>query len=471
MLRISVDTLVETVSGELLCGRPDAYAFGLTIDSRTCEAGNVFLALPGERTDGHDHLREALLSGAHVLVVTRPREQLLSELTIALGRGAAVVRVQDATSALAALAAWHRDRLLCPVIGITGSTGKTTTKDLLSAVLSTQMRVVSTVGNRNNDLGVPLTVLSAGTDTDVLVVEMGMRGPGQIASLCSLAKPTLGLVTNVGVSHIELLGSVGAIADAKGELVEAIPADGAVFLNGDDAHTERLARLAKAPVVRYGTTEGCAVRAVGTTVDDTGRPSFGLATPQGEVDVSLAVPGRHNVYNALAAASVALRLAVPLHEVASALGGAKVTGMRMETFTTAAGVFVINDAYNANPVSMKAAIETLAGIRTGGKRVAVLGDMGELGSLADLAHFELGERVALSGVEVLVTVGRKARRIAEGARAEGMDPASVRPCVTVDEAIEVLDDVVEPGDAVLVKASRFMGLEAVVEGLVNPRVG
>lgn len=471
MLRISVDTLLGVVGGELLCGRLDAHAFGLSIDSRDCEAGNAFVALPGERVDGHEFLIDALKAGAHVLIVTREREQLLPELTAALTRGASVVRVNDAMDAVTALAAWHRDRLVCPVVAITGSTGKTTTKDLLSAVLATEMRVTSTEGNRNNDLGLALTILRAGSDTDVLVVEMGMRGPGQIAALCAVARPTMGLVTNVGVSHIELLGSIDAIADAKGELVEAVPSDGAVFLNGDDALSERLARRASAAVTRYGLTDGCDVRAVDIALDDASRASFRIVTPQGDVEASLGLPGRHNVYNALAAASVALRMAVSLPHVAEGLCSADVARMRMESFITASGVHVINDAYNANPVSMKAAIETLEGVRVPGKRIAVLGDMGELGSLADLAHFELGERVARSSVDVLVTVGRRGRRIAEGARAEGMDPAAVRPCATVEEAIEVLDDTVTAGDAVLVKASRFMGLEAVVEGLVNPRVG
>ncbi|MDZ4169094.1 MAG: UDP-N-acetylmuramoyl-tripeptide--D-alanyl-D-alanine ligase [Coriobacteriia bacterium] len=468
MLRISVDNLVTVTGGELLCGSVESHAVGLTIDSRQSTAGCVFVALPGAQVDGHDFAREALSGGARVLVVTRGREELLPVLTSAMGRGASVVRVADALGAVSDLAAWHRSRMLCAVVGITGSTGKTTTKDMLTAVLRTEMRVVSTQGNRNNDLGVPLTLLEAGSDTDVLVVEMGMRGPGEIARLSRLAKPTMGLVTNVGTSHIERLGSVDAIAQAKGELVEAILSDGAVFLNGDDVNTDRLAAMAVAPVTRYGLSDLCEVRAERVAIDENSLASFDLVTPQGEVPVTLSVPGRHNIYNALAAASVALRLAVSLEHVAEGLARAEVTAMRMEMFTTASSVTVINDAYNANPVSMRAAIETLAALRVDGRRIAVLGDMGELGQLADLAHFEIGELVARCGIDVLVTVGRRSRRIAEGARAEGMAATDVRPCAQVGEAHGVLDDLVESGDTVLVKASRFMGLEAVVDGLVSP---
>jgi UDP-N-acetylmuramoyl-tripeptide--D-alanyl-D-alanine ligase len=223
-------------------------------------------------------------------------------------------------------------------------------------------------------------------------------------------------------------------------------------------------------VVTYGLSEDSRVRAIDIELDEMSRPSFLLVTPQGDVEVSLPVPGRHNAYNALAAASVALRLSVPLESIAAGLSAVSTSAMRMETFVSASGVTVINDAYNANPSSMTAAVDTLAAVTTQGKLVAVLGDMAELGSLSELAHFHLGEHVARSGVDVLVAVGERAQRIADGARAQGMDSRCIRPCATVDEAIEVLDDLLDDGDTVLVKASRVMGLEAVVEGVVTPRV-
>lgn len=471
MLRASADTIARVTGGEIIFGSGDAYATGVAVDSRACTSGCVFIALPGERSDGHDHIVEALRNGARVIVVTRQVERLTVQIGEVLSRGASVVRVHDAATSLADLATWHRGRLLCPVIAITGSTGKTSTKDLLRAALSVRMRVTSTEGNRNNELGVPLTVLAAGTETEALIVEMGMRGRGQITELCRIARPDMGLVTNVGTSHVEILGSQEAIAEAKGELVAAVSVDGAVFLNGDDAHSAALATRALAPVTRYGLSEACEVRADGIALDDQSRPSFTLISPHGDIAVSLPVSGRHNVYNALAAAAVALRLAVPLSDIAQGLAAATLTGMRMEVLTVASGVTVINDAYNANPTSMRAALDTLAGMKVTGSRVAVLGDMGELGNLSELAHLELGEYAASLGLDALVAVGRKARRIGEGARAAGMGQASIRPCATPEEALEVLDDILEPGDVVLVKASRSMRLETIVEGLVNPRVG
>lgn len=468
MLRVSVDSILGATGGALLAGEREWFATGLSIDSRNCPPGCVYVAFCGEKADGHDYLRDAIESGARVLLITRAKEDVLPELTVALRRGVAVIRIDDPLTAVQQLAAYHRGRLLCPVVGVTGSTGKTTTKDFLRSVLATRLRVVSTRANHNNELGVPLTLFEAGTDTDVLVVEMGMRGTGQIRHLCDIARPTLGLLTNVGTSHVEVLGSREAVIQAKGELVEAIPAEGAVFLNGDDAASMTLEGCAQAPVTLYGLDEACSVRAEDIELDSASHPSFKLISPQGDVAVQLAVPGRHNVYNALAAAAVALRMAIPLESIAVGLERAEFSGMRMETVVTATGITVLNDAYNANPTSMKAAVDTLAAMQPTGKRIAVLGDMAELGNLTDLAHFEVGEAVGRSGIELLITVGRKARRICEGARAEGMDAESMWACEDVAEALGVLRHSVIEGDVVLVKGSRVMGMEAVVEGMVAP---
>jgi UDP-N-acetylmuramoyl-tripeptide--D-alanyl-D-alanine ligase len=353
---------------------------------------------------------------------------------------------------------------------VTGSTGKTTTKDLLASVLGRELRTVATSGNRNNELGVPLTLLEAGADTQALIVEMGMRGTGQIAHLCEVARPTHGLITNVGTSHIELLGDQDAIADAKGELVTAVPSHGRVFLNGDDEYSQRIAAMSAAGVTFYGLGEACSPRARDIALDDRGLPRFELVWGDTVQQVCLGVPGRHNVYNALAASAVALELGLSLESVAAGLGVAPVTEMRMEMFTTADDVTIINDAYNANPTSMAAAVETLAALRVGGKRVAVLGDMAELGSLEELAHFKLGEKVTATAIERLVTVGPRAARIWDGARASGFPADGGAACASVDEALELLRGIVAPHDAVLMKASRVMGLESVVEGLVNAGV-
>jgi UDP-N-acetylmuramoyl-tripeptide--D-alanyl-D-alanine ligase len=470
VLTLSVATLLDVTGGELLAGPTTTMMNGLAIDSRDVEPGAVFVAFVGEHVDGHAFAAEALAAGARALLVTRDDAAVRVAIESSGRPEVALVRVADAAEAVEALGAWHRLRLTCPVIGVTGSTGKTTTKDFLRSVLATRMKVVATEGNRNNELGVPMTLMEAGADTEAVVVEMAMRGPGQIERLCRIARPTAGLVTNVGVSHLELLGSLEAIASAKGELVRAVPATGRVFLNGDDAWSPRLAEDAQAAVTLYGLGAQCDVRAEDVSLAEDGRPLFRLACEQGVAEVVLPALGRHNVYNALAAAAVGLYLELSLDDVVLGLQGATFSRWRMETFESATGVTVINDAYNANPTSMRAALSALGDVPTAGRRIAVLGDMAELGSLSELAHFELGEDVARSAADVLVTVGQRARRIADGAIAAGMAEDSVRPCATPEEAVEVLDDLLAPGDTVLVKASRVMGLETVVEGIIEPRV-
>ncbi len=470
MLTLSVGSLCDVVGGELLAGAETTMVNGLAVDSRAVTPGAAFVAFGGEHADGHEYLGAAIEAGARALVVTRDDDAFRELVATSRRQDVALVLVDDALAAVQALAMHHRERLICPVIAITGSTGKTTTKDFVRSVLGTRLKVVATEGNRNNELGVPLTIMEANAETEVLVIEMAMRGPGQIAGLCDIARPTAGLVTNVGVSHVEVLGSEEAIASAKGELVRTVPERGRVFLNGDDGWSTVLAEMAEAAVTRYGVGEACDVRGDEISVDESGNATFTVIAEQGTASVHLNVPGRHNVYNAVAAASIGLYLELSLEDVIAGLEASSFTKMRMETFASASGVLVINDAYNANPTSMKAALQTLAEIRSEGKRVAVLGDMAELGSLSELAHFRMGEYVAELGLHALVTVGDRARRIAEGAAAAGMPADAIRPCATADEASEVLDDLLGEGDVVLVKASRVMGLERVVDGITQPHV-
>jgi UDP-N-acetylmuramoyl-tripeptide--D-alanyl-D-alanine ligase len=466
MVTISALYLADIVGGEVVAGPPDAILRGAEIDSREIVPGMAFFAMPGERTDGHDHVEAAARSGARVVVVSRFDESVASQLGKPGAPQTAVVLVPDVAEALRALAVHHRGTLRCMVVGITGSTGKTSTKDFLLAALGEERSCIATTGNRNNELGVPLTVLRAGPRTDVLIVEMGMRGEGQITRLCGIARPLYGIVTNIGQTHMELLGSEDAIARAKGELVECVPAEGRVFLNGDDSWSRSLSERASAPITWYGMGDSADVRASDVSVDELGRPSFTLSASGEEARVTLPVPGRHHAYTSAAAAAAALQLGVALEEIALRLGDVQISDMRMQVFVAANGVTVINDAYNASPTSMRAAVATLADMSTHGARVAVLGDMAELGSLTELAHFRIGEEVAKSGIESLVTTGPRARRIAEGALAAGMPATSVRPCGNVEEASEVLDDLLSPGDVVLVKASRSMGLERIVERIL-----
>jgi UDP-N-acetylmuramoyl-tripeptide--D-alanyl-D-alanine ligase len=463
MVTMSASRLAEIVTGEVVAGMPQTVFSGLEVDSRAITRGMAFFALPGERVDGHAYVGAAVKAGARVALVSRFDDDVSAQAT---DPNLAVVQVSDVAAALRALATYHRGTLRCPVVGITGSTGKTSTKDFLVAALGPDRGVAATRGNRNNELGVPLTVLEAGPETGVLVVEMGMRAEGEIESLCSIARPTCGIVTNIGQTHLETLGSEEAIARAKGELVGCVPPSGRVFLNGDDAWSRSLEARSAAPVTWYGTGEKADVRATGIEVDESGRASFDLRAGEQSVRVSLPLPGRHHAYPAAAAAAAAMYLGVPLEDIAARLAKVRMTGMRMQVFMAANGITVVNDAYNANPTSMRAAVVALADMRARGSRVAVLGDMAELGSLTELAHFRIGEAVAASGIERLVTVGERAKRIAEGAIAAGMPAGNVRPCATVSEGSEVLDDLLVSGDVVLVKASRSMGLERIVERIL-----
>ena len=468
MVRMSAARLAEVTGASIVAGSGDVVFSGVEIDSRAVPSGGAFFALPGAHCDGNDWVPAAFHAGAKVAVVSRWDAQAADEASQASGGETVVLLVDDTAQALRALARAHRGSLRCPVVAITGSTGKTSTKDFLAAAMQTGRSVVATRGNRNNELGVPLTLLEADGGTDVLIVEMGMRAEGELADLCEIVRPTSGVVTNIGQTHIEVLGSESAIARAKGELVACVPADGRVFLNGDDHWSQTLEARSSAPVTWYGLSEGVDVRATDVEVDEAGRPTMTLVTAEGSVRTRLAVPGRHNAYNAAAATAVALALGATLEEIASGLARALTSDMRMQVFTSAGGIVVINDAYNANPTSMRAALATLADIESEGRRIAVLGDMAELGSLTELAHFSLGEVAARSGVDLLVTVGDRARHIADGALAAGMETRSVRPCTGVEEASEVLDDLTVAGDVVLVKASRCMELERIVEGILNP---
>ncbi len=471
MLTASAHTIASAIGAAIVAGPKTATALGVVTDSRQIKPGTLFAALAGENVDGHEHVVEAVERGARVVLVSSDIAEIEGLAEAAAAKRCAVLKVDDVPLALQRLAAWHRERLLATVVAITGSTGKTSTKDFLTAVLRTTLRTTATAGNRNNEIGMPLTILTADSDTQALVLEMGTRGRGQIAELAAIARPDMGLITNVGTSHIELLGSQDSIAEAKGELAAAVGERGVVFLNGDDAYSATIRKMTIARVVTYGLDASCDVRAEDIELDGESRAAFTLVAADERAHVQLGVPGRHNVYNACAAAAVGLELGIPIATVAEALGATVLTAMRMELISTARDITVLNDAYNANPSSMKAAIETLASMTADSRRVAVLGDMGELGSFSELAHFRIGEDVAHAGIDQLVTVGERSVRIAEGARAAGLLPACVRPCHTLEEASEVLDDLLEPGDVVLVKASRMMGLEKIVEGIVNPRVG
>ncbi|MHB8840183.1 MAG: UDP-N-acetylmuramoyl-tripeptide--D-alanyl-D-alanine ligase [Candidatus Aquicultor sp.] len=466
MVPLTVGEIADSTDGILLSGAAGVKVTGISIDSRTIKSGELFIPLRGER-DGHQYIFEALRKGAAGFLVEKDAYE--KEKLVELTGSQFVIEVIDCLKALQNIAAYYRSKLPLKVIGVTGSTGKTTTKDMLNCVLAQKFRVVSTDKNYNNEIGVPLTILRTDAETQVLVVEMGMRGSGQIKELARIAKPNMGVVTNIGQAHLELLGSEEMIAKAKAELIESLSEDGVAVLNGDDLWTPDIAECACSKTVMYGIASGD-VRGTELDVDELGRASFRLGIGKGtDYVVRLAVPGRHNVYNALAVAAVAIQLGLSVDEIRIGLSSCRPTSMRMEIFTTADNVLILNDAYNANPSSMQAALLTLKDISTQpqGRHVAVLGDMLELGPVSNEAHKEIGELVASLGINILVAVGIESQSMAESAIKNGMNPKAVVTCPDAATAAQLLKQLIASGDVVLVKASRGVGLEVVVRALVK----
>jgi UDP-N-acetylmuramoyl-tripeptide--D-alanyl-D-alanine ligase len=409
---------------------------GLAIDSRTLRPGQLFAAVRDVR-DGHDFVADAVTAGAPAVLVSRPMPDAVS------------VVVPDVDRALVRLAGLARRRLPDRVVGITGSVGKTTTKDLLAGALSRTFITAASERSFNNELGVPLTLANAAEDTQAAVVEMGARGHGHIALLCSMARPTVGVVTVVASVHTEMMGGLDQIMVAKRELVEALPRDGVAVLNADDARVRAMSDHTPASVLLFG--GGGDVRADAVTVDDDLHASFVLESSWGAVPVRLGVRGGHNVTNALAAAAAALWLGVPPEEVAAGLAVAPTSPWRMELTRTAGGVTVLNDAYNAGPASMAAALRALASLPAQ-RRIAVLGLMAELGDDAPAEHAAVATLAADLGIEVV---------------AVGCDLYGVPPLADADAASAELGDLA-PGTAILVKGSRVAGLERVAARLVGP---
>jgi UDP-N-acetylmuramoyl-tripeptide--D-alanyl-D-alanine ligase len=382
-----------------------------------------------------------------------------------LREAATLVVVGDVVDALQALAAADRAESRVPVVAITGSTGKTTTKDLVRAVLSTRMRVQAAPGSFNNELGLPLTLLGATEDHRAIITEMGARGIGHIAELTRIARPDVGIVTNVGVAHMELFGSPEAIAQAKGELVESLAEDGHAVLNADDPVVRGFASRTRARVWQVGASADADVRAIDVELGSDGRPRFTIEGADQRVPVRLGTPGAHMVSNALAAAAAGLALDVPLEAAAEGLADAQISAWRMETFTTVDGVTVINDAYNANPTSMEAALKAARWIARESRLCAVLGTMRELGDISLAEHERVGELAARLRVDRVVAVGAEARPIADAALREGVEPDQVAAYEDPAEALVDVKGWVREGDVVLFKGSRAVGLEKLAEAM------
>jgi UDP-N-acetylmuramoyl-tripeptide--D-alanyl-D-alanine ligase len=451
-VKLTIEQAARIVGGRVAPPGGSATIAGAAIDSRKLKSGDLFFALKGERLDGHDFVRDALLQGAAAAVVTDLRSDADPRRQIVVDSGVA---------ALSALAGWVRDVVNPMVVGITGSNGKTSVKDLLASILKPHRNVVASHGSFNNELGLPLTLLQIRDDTEIVVCEMGARGLGQIKLLCDLARPGVGAVTNVGVSHYELFGSQEAIANTKAELVRSLPEGGAAVLNADDPLVRAMASETVADVLTYGYGPDAWLRAEAVTFDKMGRPSFRMVREDRNVCVSLSVSGIHQVANSLAAAACALALGLTLEQCRAGLESAELSPWRMQT-SVAAGVVIVNDAYNASPTSTASALSSCAAMLPSGARlVAVLGYMAELGEIEAAEHRRVGALAAASAAKVVV-VGERAAPIADGAVEAGLD--DVVRVATPQEAVDAIGKV-SPGDVVLVKGSRVAGLEGVAEVL------
>lgn len=428
-MRLLASQIAGAAGGRLV--GPDTSVDGASFDSRSILPGQLFVPMVAER-DGHDFVGAALDAGAAAYLTQREPV------------GGSAIRVDDTAAALMALAAWARRRLDVPVIGVTGSVGKTSTKDFVAAALGATRRVTANARSFNNEQGLPVTVLGAPDDVQALVLEMGMRGFGEIARLCDVAAPTIGVVTRVAASHTERVGSIDGVERAKRELIEALPAGGVAVLNADDERVARMAAAAPGDVVTFGRAGD--VRVGPIELDDLARARFSVATPWGSGRVELAVSGPHMALNAAAAVSVAGVVEGSIDAAIAALAGATISGMRMQVERAASGAVIVNDAYNANPDSMRAALDTVAAMAAT-RRLAVLGPMAELDD-PSAGHRQVLRDALDRGIEVT---------------AVGTELYGLRP---VDDAVAALGELGD-GDVVLVKASRSGGLEAVAEALLG----
>ncbi len=477
MIRMTVADMLEATNAVLVAGAATVSFEGVCIDSRQVEEGRAFVALLGERVDGNRYAVPAVEAGAHVVVLTREADERLLE-TAAL-YGAAVVRAQkdDGEEFMLRLArAWRLRNPQWAVVGVTGSVGKTTTKEMLAAALAVTRRTHATKGNYNNLLGVPLTLFSASPEDEALVVEMGMNVPGEMVRLSDVVKPNVSVVTNVGTSHIGNLGSREGIAGEKAQIVSGMRlVDGfnatLVLSDGDDfadLMEDSYAKAAGIDVLRVGFREGCAVRASEVSLDEDGLPYVRLVFSDGlELEGLLPLPGRAMVFDLLSAMGAAWAIGTPREDAFAGILGMHAARMRLEVRRVAGSPRVIDDTYNASPASIAAALEVLFSMKCAGRRIAVLGEVGELGSESNRLHGLIGAYAAAKPLDMLALVGGEAADVmADAALTMGFSADKLERFATAEDAARVLAPIFLPDDLVLAKGSRSVGLDRFVEGVL-----
>ena len=447
----------RAAGGRLLGGDPQAVLARFSTDTRTLAPGDFFIALRGPRHDAHAFVADALRSGAAGAMVSRPPE--------GLPPGAVLIRVEDTLRGLGELARAWREGHGGRVVAVTGTNGKTTTKEMLRAVLATAGPAYASPGNLNNLVGVPLSLLQWPAAVSLAVLELAMSALGEIHRLCEIARPDVGVFTTVGEAHLEFLGSVDGVARAKGEMLPFLDGDRLAVINLDDPYVERFRTRAPGRTLTYGLTPRAEVWASDLAPEGLSGTRFTLRHRREAAPVWIPAPGRHNVSNALAAAAVGFARGLPAEAIVAGLRAVRLAPMRMQPVRLACGAKAINDAYNANPPSMERAIETFFAVRNGGRAILVLGDMLELGRHAEEAHRRVGICAARSGPDLLIAVGPASRALAVAAVAAGLPADRVVHCLEVGAARERLRAALTPDAWVLVKASRGMRLESVLEGL------
>lgn len=451
-----LNEIAKAVNGKLIDNNGTSLIQGISTDTRTIKKGELFIPLIGERFDGHDFIKEAEKKDIGAVIVSynwwKNNQTPMAVPTIV---------VEDTLKALQNLALHHRKKFNIPVVAVTGSNGKTTTKDMIASILGTKLNIVKSKGSFNNEIGLPLTLLEISEKTQAVVVEMGMRGLGQIAELAQIAKPTMGVITNIGPVHLELLGTIENIAKAKGELVETINS-GKVFLNGEDYWCKQISQKANSLTFYYGFNDNCDIRAENIQLLSDSS-AYKLIIDKQSIDIALPVPGKHNILNSLAAAGVAYELGLDLETIQAGLSAVSLSEKRLNTFEKNQVIY-INDTYNANPISMCASIDILA--RTKGlRKIAVLGNMYELGEYEKEGHFTVGKHIYKNKIDYLITVGDLAAMIGHGALEEGMPKSNVYSFQTNQEAIEFLKGFINKKDAILFKGSRAAKMEDILEAI------
>ena len=456
-MKLSIDKVVTAVNGEIISeSSAPIIIHGVSIDSREEQTGKLFVALKGERVDGHDFVAAVFASGAAAILVEQDID--LDALSVPHG---AVIRVQSTHQALKDLAAYYIRTLSVKVVGITGSAGKTTTKDMVYAVLSQKYRTLKTEGNFNNEIGLPLTVFRLEPFHEYAVMEMGMNHAGEIDRLSKIAPPDIAIITNIGLAHIENLGSRDGIFAAKSEMLGNLKPDGIAVLNGNDDKLQTLQGKLPHPICYFGTTPICEVRA--TEIVSNGLEATESTVKIGDAPsfkLKVNLPGKHIAMNALAAVAVGHIAGVSVEDMKHGIEGFEMTKMRLDIFKQG-DITIINDVYNASPDSMKGALDILAGAEQGCRKVCILGDMFELGDYSQQLHEEVAQYACDKGIDVIVLAGERFRHGYNAVK----EHCAVRYYVDQQACLKYIDEILKPGDVVLVKASRGMGFEQTIKHL------